>query len=55
MPRPLFVTHILPLVEARNQYDVTADGARFLVNSRREENATLPIVVVVDWPAGLGD
>jgi len=53
LPRALFATHILPLVEARNQYDVTADGERFLVNSRRPEDATQPIVVLVDWMAGL--
>ena len=54
LPRALFATHILPLVEARNQYDVTADGERFLVNSRRPEDATQPIVVLVDWTPGLG-
>jgi Tol biopolymer transport system component len=47
--RPLFQTRILPLVEARNHYDVSADGQRFLVNSRRPEDATLPINVVVGW------
>ena len=48
-PRPLFQTRILPLVEARNHYDVSADGQRFLVNSRRPEDAMLPINVVVGW------
>jgi Tol biopolymer transport system component len=48
-PRPLFQTRILPLVEARNHYDVTRDGQRFVVNSRRPEDATLPITVVVGW------
>ncbi|MDQ5856733.1 MAG: protein kinase [Acidobacteriota bacterium] len=48
-PHPLFQTRILPLVEARNHYDVSADGQRFLVNSRRLEDATLPIHVVVGW------
>ena len=48
-PRPLFQTRILPVVEARNHYDVSADGQRFLVNSRRPEDAALPINVVVGW------
>jgi hypothetical protein len=50
-PRPLFQTRILPIVEARNHYDVTADGQRFLVNSRRPEDVLLPISVVVGWSA----
>jgi len=48
-PRPLFQTRILPLVEARNHYDVSADGQRFLVNSHRPEDALLPINVVFGW------
>jgi Tol biopolymer transport system component/predicted Ser/Thr protein kinase len=48
-PHALFATRILPLVEARNHYDVTPDGQRFVVNSRRPEDATLPITVVVGW------
>jgi Tol biopolymer transport system component len=46
-PHTLFQTRILPPVEARNHYDVTSDGQRFLVNSRRPEDASLPITVVV--------
>ena len=45
----LFQTRILPMVEARNHYDVTRDGQRFIVNSRRPEDAALPITVVVGW------
>jgi eukaryotic-like serine/threonine-protein kinase len=48
-PHALFQTRILPAVEARNHYDVTADGQRFLVNSQRPEDAALPITVVVGW------
>jgi Tol biopolymer transport system component len=48
-PRPLFQTRILPVVEARNHSAVSADGKRFLVNSRRPEDAALPINVVVGW------
>jgi len=51
-PRVLFVSRILPLVEARNNYDVTPDGQRFLVNSRRPEDAALPITVVAPWQSG---
>jgi Tol biopolymer transport system component/predicted Ser/Thr protein kinase len=46
-PHALFQTRILPPVEARNHYDVTSDGQRFVVNSRRPEDASLPITVVV--------
>ncbi len=46
-PRALFQTRILPIIEARNHYDVWPDGQRFLVNSRRPEDASLPITVVV--------
>jgi Tol biopolymer transport system component len=52
-PRPLFQTRILAQVEARNHYDVTSDGQRFVVNSRRPEDALLPITVVVNWRRGV--
>ena len=52
VPRALFQTRILPLVEARNNYDVTRDGQRFLVNSRRPEDAALPITVIAPWVPG---
>jgi hypothetical protein len=45
-PHALFQTRIFPTVETRNHYDVSADGQRFLVNSRRPEDAALPITVV---------
>ncbi len=48
-PRALFQTRILPPVEARNHYDVTSDGQRFLVNSRRPEDLSLPITVLSGW------
>jgi serine/threonine protein kinase/Tol biopolymer transport system component len=47
--RPLFQTRIRPLIEARNHYDVTADGQRFVVNSGRAEDASLPIAVLLGW------
>ncbi|MDQ6892993.1 MAG: serine/threonine-protein kinase [Acidobacteriota bacterium] len=49
LARALFQTRILPLIEARNHYDAAADGQRFVVNSRRPEDASLPIVVVGGW------
>jgi serine/threonine protein kinase/Tol biopolymer transport system component len=51
-PHALFQTQILPLVEARNHYDVTRDGQRFLVNSRLEEDSSLPITVVLHRAPG---
>ncbi|MGE5277434.1 MAG: protein kinase domain-containing protein [Acidobacteriota bacterium] len=48
-PRALFQTRIMPLIEARNHYDVTRDGQRFVVNSRRPEDASLPITVLSGW------
>jgi Tol biopolymer transport system component len=48
-PRTLFQTRIVPAVEARNQYDAAPDGQRFIVNSRRLEDASLPMTVVVGW------
>jgi Tol biopolymer transport system component len=51
-PRVLFQTRILPAIEARNHYDAAADGRRFVINSSRPEDASLPITVVVNWEAG---
>ncbi len=48
-PHALFATRIRPLEEVRNNYEVTPDGQRFLVNSRRPEDASLPITVVAPW------
>ena len=47
-PRALFPTQIIPNIEARNNYDVTSDGRRFVVNTRRVADLLLPITVVVD-------
>ncbi|HTO89084.1 MAG TPA: protein kinase [Thermoanaerobaculia bacterium] len=48
-PKALFQTRIMPLIEARNHYDVAPDGQRFVVNSRRSEDASLPITVLSGW------
>ena len=34
-----------------NDYVVGADGQRFLVNALAEETTTIPVTVVVNWPA----
>jgi hypothetical protein len=34
-------------------YDVSADGKRFVVNTRVEQSSSTPLTVVVNWPAGL--
>ena len=50
MPKPLFQTRLefdlLP-----RQYDVSADGKRFLMVQPLEEDASVPITVIVNWPA----
>jgi hypothetical protein len=33
----------------KQQYDVTRDGQRFLLNSLTEESAPSPITVVLNW------
>ena len=63
-PKPSFETGApVPLFEARIaaaspnvapfQYDVTADGKRFLVDTYSISASGLPLTVVVNWTAGL--
>jgi Tol biopolymer transport system component len=56
--RPLFDTHIRTAVylnySSGRNYDVTADGQRFLINTVTEQAAPTPITVVLNWQAGLG-
>ena len=40
-------------VGIRQQYDVTRDGQRFLLNVPLEEAAASPITVVLNWATGL--
>ena len=49
-PHELFNTG-LTVDPTNNQYEVTADGRRFLVLKRLTETASIPITVVVDWTA----
>jgi eukaryotic-like serine/threonine-protein kinase len=50
LPKPLFQTRLEPDTLQR-QYDVTADGKRFLLAQPLEESASSPITVIVNWPA----
>ena len=53
-PKALFETRISKGEDRPgNQYVVTSDGQRFLVNTVAEEGAYTPINVVLNWTAGL--
>jgi serine/threonine protein kinase len=60
VPKPLFQTATRRVGRARygldfdlrlRQYDVSADCKRFLLAQRLEEDASVPITVIVNWPA----
>ena len=48
LPKPLFPTR-LQFDSSFRQYDVSADGNRFLLAQPLE--ASVPITVIVNWPA----
>jgi hypothetical protein len=50
VPKPLFQTRLELDVYPR-QYDVSADGQRFLLAQPLEEGGSVPITVIVNWPA----
>jgi hypothetical protein len=50
-PRPLFQTHLSPSPNVP-QYDVTADGSRFLVLEPARSGGE-PVTFVLNWTAGL--
>ncbi len=50
-PRPLFPTHLSPSPNVP-QYDVTADGSRFLVIEPARSGGE-PVTFVLNWTAGL--
>ena len=51
-PRPLFATSVRNFVGlSRRQYDVTADGQRFILNAAVEEQGAAPITLVQNWMA----
>ena len=49
-PIPLFATHVGGAISLpfRQQYDVSPDGQRFLMNTITEEAAS-PITVILNW------
>ena len=49
IPKELFEARMT--AQLRNRILVTADGKRFLVNTPVEETLTLPMTVVLNWPA----
>src|SRR5262249_22697073 len=55
-PTALFSTDLDPTglgISGRNQYVVSADGTRFLLNQPRPDAPSSPIVVVVNWQSAL--
>jgi hypothetical protein len=54
-PQPLFEVHLArPPINPLFEYDVTADGKRFLLNTTGASSASAPqLNVVVNWDAGL--
>jgi hypothetical protein len=50
-PVPVFAPRIAGLFDSRNNYDVTADGERFLL--RRPSVDPSPITVIVHWSSAL--
>ena len=50
MPVPLFATHVGGAISLpfRQQYEVSPDGQRFLMNTIIEEAAS-PITVILNW------
>jgi Tol biopolymer transport system component len=49
VPKPLFQIRAEFDIAAR-QYDVSADGKRFLLAQPLEESVSVPITVIVNWP-----
>ena len=54
-PVPLFDAHMVHQgVDVNFEYDVTADGKRFLINTTGTDSAsTPPLTVVTNWQAGV--
>jgi hypothetical protein len=52
LPRPLFETDVIPLLEMRNHYDVSSDG-RFLFAIPLQKTSAPTINAVVNWTADL--
>ena len=52
-PQPLFEMPTHALSGARNHYDVTADGQRFLVTEEVRRTTPVTITVMINWAAGV--
>ena len=52
-PVPLFLSPIIATRSSPTEYDVSADGKRFLINSRIEDVKEVPLVLVNNWQVGL--
>jgi hypothetical protein len=52
-PEPLFRTQITAVAKGFYQYDVSADGQKFIINTRTTEQAPSPITILVNWEAEL--
>jgi len=52
-PRGLFKTRMLPIADTFDEYDVTADGQRFLVGTSIHETKTRPVTLIFDWTVAL--
>jgi Tol biopolymer transport system component len=46
--KPLFE---LPKVTSRRSYDITADGQRILALTRKRDESSAPLTLIVNWPA----
>ena len=42
-----------PMATTRYEYGVSSDGQRFLINTLSEQTASSPIMVILNWTAGL--
>ena len=51
--KPLFRDAHVAFTGVGYQYDVSADGQRFLINTSPEQATSAPITVVLNWTAGL--
>jgi Tol biopolymer transport system component len=53
-PRPLFKTRMLTgMIQSASEYDVTADGQRFLIGTTVNEANSTPVIVMLNWSAKL--
>jgi hypothetical protein len=52
-PRPLFIAPVAQLGAGVTEFDVSADGTRFLVNALADQGHGVPITVIVNWTAAL--